>query len=266
VGHQVKRILTSIFIAAALSAPALAADMAPAYKAPPLLPAYNWNGWYVGLNAGGTFGNAHDPTTVGDVGNYFGSSSRTSINATNQSTNTRGFTGGVQGGYNWQRGNFLVGFETDFNYFGNRGSDTVSNIYPCCAPDTYTIASSFKTNWLFTARPRLGWAANDWLFYVTGGLAVTQLKADFTFTDTFATAHESASISKTKAGWTAGAGIEHAIWNDWSVKAEYLYADFGGVSTTSANLITFSGARTELFAHKADLRTNVIRLGLNKKF
>ena len=102
------------------------------------------------------------------------------------------------------------------------------------ASNGFTVNSSVSSDWLITLRPRVGFAANNWLVYVTGGLAVANLKSNFSFTDTFAGATESASISKTKAGWTVGVGTEYALMNGWSVKAEYLYVDLGSENTTSS--------------------------------
>jgi outer membrane immunogenic protein len=119
---------------------------------------------------------------------------------------------------------------------------------------------------MFTLRPRLGFAANNWLLYVTGGLAVADLKANFLFTDTFATANESAAISQTKAGWTLGVGAEYAIAGPWSAKLEYLHVDLGSVSVTSANLTAFTPPipfPTNVFNHSVHLTTDIVRAGIN---
>jgi outer membrane immunogenic protein len=234
-------------------ASAFAADMP--VKAPPMMaPAYNWSGFYVGVNAGAAVDPAHvQTTTVYSATGYFASTSVPAIaSAGDQTFHTPGFTGGIQAGYNWQINQTVLGLETDFNYMGLKGSTTNSALYPCCAPTSFTINQSVKTDWLFTLRPRLGWAANNWLFYVTGGLAATQIKADYLFTDTFATANESASINKTKAGWALGGGVEYGLAGPWSLKAEYLHVDFGSVSTTSTNLTTNVGATawpTNVYTH-----------------
>ena len=257
---------------------AMAADMpakAPAYTAPA---AYNWTGWYVGVNAGGAWGKSDDPTTTvfSPIG-YFASTSIPAVNAVGaQSTDLSGFTGGIQGGYNWQWSNLVTGIEADFVYFGLRGSSSGSGIYPCCAPSTFTIASSIRTDWLATVRGRLGFANNNWLFFVTGGAAFTKLKGDFTFTDNCGdvaacngpggpNAAEAVSISKTKTGWAVGAGVEAALWSKWTLKGEYLYLDFGSIS--GVGLISTPGlnpfAANNPFTHSADLRSHIVRLGLN---
>ena len=119
-----------------------------------------------------------------------------------------------------------------------------------------------------TLRPRIGIANNNWLVYVTGGLAVAQVKADFAFADTFALASESASISKTKAGWVLGGGVEYALAGAWSMKAEYLHVDLGSVSTTSNNMTLTAAAIPSpgsTWTHSAKVTDDIVRVGLNYK-
>ena len=249
---------------------ATAADM-PArqvYKAAVAPVAYGWTGFYGGFNAGGAWGHSDVTTTTLDPPvTYFAGTSTGAIAAAGaQSPKTSGFTGGVQLGYNWQAGGAVFGIETDFSYFRQRGSSSATALYPCCAPTSFTIASQVSTDWLLTLRPRVGFTADNWLFYVTGGLAATHLKADWQFTDTFAAATESASLSKTKIGWALGAGAEYAVGGGWSLKAEYLYVDFGRESVTSNNLVAGTPRPTQTFTHTADLSSHVARVGVNYKF
>ena len=253
-------------MAADLSRPA-----APVYTKAPMATGYNWSGFYVGGTLGGAWG-TFDPSTSTVFSNtgYFATTSPPAIATVGaQSFKPSGFTGGVEAGYNWQMGATVVGVEADFQAFHLSGSATGTGVYPCCAPTTFTVNSQAQTDWLFTARPRLGFANNNWLFYVTGGLALTNLKGNFTFTDTFATAAESGSVSSTKAGWTIGGGVEAGLGGGWSLKAEYLYVDFGSVSTTSTNLTAFNPAiafPTNVFTHSTDLKANIARVGLNYRF
>lgn len=264
------------------AATAQAADLP--VRAPAAIPvavaAYNWAGWYVGINAGGAFGHSNDPTsTVVSPLGYFNVTSVPVVNAVgNQTSDPKGFTGGIQAGYNWQTGNWVAGIEAEFDYFGLKGSNTGSGIFPCCAPSGFTITSSIKTTWLATVRGRLGFAANNWLFYATGGAAFTNLKGNFTYTDNcfqvpacggapggpFTT--EAAAFSKTKAGWALGTGVEAGLWDRWTVKAEYLYVDFGRVSAVgaiSAPPGIVPAAANNPFTHSVDLRSHIVRVGLN---
>jgi outer membrane immunogenic protein len=270
-----KKLVIAWLAVAASAVSASAADLpARAYtKAPAMVaPIYNWTGFYVGLNAGGAWNESNPTTTtVFSPTGYFAATSPPAIGIVgNQNINRSGFTGGVTGGYNWQVSNAVLGIEADFNYFGVRGSATGTGIYPCCVLNTFTVNSSVSTDWLATVRGRVGFLATPaLLLYGTGGLAVANVKANYLFTDNFATANESASISETRLGWTAGAGAEYALLNGWSIKAEYLYVDLGRASATSTNLITNGGTiawPTSAFTHTVDLRSNIGRVGINYKF
>ena len=73
-----KRILIASAFALATAAPALAADLPPAAAPPPrapvayipAAPVFSWTGNYVGLNAGGAFGNSSWTTPAGSVGSF----------------------------------------------------------------------------------------------------------------------------------------------------------------------------------------------------
>ena len=96
---------------------------------------------------------------------------------------------------------------------------------------TFPLELSSDANWWGTLRGRMGFAADNWLFYGTGGLAWGAIDAsariDYCFDvdcNTGWTAR--GSESETLVGWTAGAGIEYG-WDNWTFGAEYLYVDLG---------------------------------------
>ncbi|WP_245332589.1 outer membrane protein [Bradyrhizobium erythrophlei] len=276
-GHFMKKLMVAAAIVA-VSAPALAADLpAGTYtKAPAAVaPAYDWSGFYVGVNAGGAWSRADLGTsTIFDPAHragYFGDAVSTNLfnSVGNQRANTSGFIGGAQAGFNWQVDNFVAGLETDFQSFHQHGSSTATAIYPTggAAGVPFTISQSFSTDWLWTLRPRLGFAANSWLIYATGGLAVTHLKGNFLFVDGFADT-EAASMSETRTGWTVGGGVEYALLNGWSLKAEYLHLDFGTEEMTTHNLLdsgTFP-VPGQPFTHRVKLTSDIARIGLNYNF
>jgi outer membrane immunogenic protein len=255
-----KLIRIGIAAGAILAAPLAvhAADLrAPSYKAPLYTaPAgYDWSGFYVGANAGYAFGSAKVTSTVTPAG----PNDDAVAAAQSPSLSPKGFTGGLQAGYNYQLGSWIFGLEGDIDYFGLKASDTASGTYPL-GGGTFTTSATVKTDWLFTLRPRIGYAFDRFMVYGTGGLAMTSIKYDETFSSSFAET-ESASASKMKIGWTAGVGAEYAIWSRWTVKAEYLYADFGSISVdgvTNVNGVTFS--------HDMKLHSHIARLGVNYTF
>jgi opacity protein-like surface antigen len=160
-----------------------------------------------------------------------------------------------------------LGVELDFEYFRSAGSKNVASGDLCCAGSSLAIATSVSTDWLFTARPRLGFVQNNWLFYGTGGLAVSRLKASWNFTESSGPSFESASASVTKSGWTAGGGIETALPNNWLIGVEYLYVKFGSISANSTNLVAGgTPIPSEVFSHSADLNANIVRARLSKLF
>jgi outer membrane immunogenic protein len=277
-----KKFVAALFTVAISAVGASAADLPVGTytKAPAVVaPVYNWTGFYVGLNAGGAWNRSSaTTTTVSDgssVGYFFLSDIPAIALVGNQRINSSGFTGGLTAGYNWQVSSAVVGIESDFNYFGLKGSSSGSALYPCgCGPaDRFTVNSSVSSDWLFTLRGRAGvLVAPAFLLYGTGGLAIANVKSNFLFTDTpgpASGASESASISTTRYGWTAGVGGEYALMNGWSVKAEYLYVDLGRESTTSTNLaagVPPTPYPINVFTHSVDLRSNIVRVGLNYKF
>ena len=112
-------------------------------------------------------------------------------------------------------------------------------------------------------------ALNNWLFYVTGGLAAAKLNGAFVFTDTFATANESAVLSGTRWGAVAGFGVENGFAGGWSIKGEVLYTSFTGISGSSNNLTAFAPAVAfpgNVFSHSVDFKALIARVGLNYRF
>jgi outer membrane immunogenic protein len=273
-----KKLLIAVAISLGSAAIAFAADLpakAPVFtKAPPPAPVYSWTGFYIGGNAGGAWGN-FDPSTstVFSAAGIFNVTSTPAITAAGaQSIKPAGFTGGFEAGYNWQVNNFVFGVEGDIEYLGLRGSANSGPVlYPCCAPTFFTVASAASTSWLATGRGRLGFAANNWLFYATGGVAFTKLNGSFNFVETFYPSAEAVSFSNNKTGYTVGAGVEAGLWGNWSVKAEYLYVNFGSVGATgfvvaSAAPAITAAAVNNPFTHSIDLKASIARLGLNYRF
>nr|WP_306671946.1 outer membrane beta-barrel protein [Geothrix sp. SG10] len=233
--------------------------------------ATNWTGFYLGANAGYGFGKSDVTTsTVFSTTGYFAASSVASINAIGaDSVKPKGFEGGLTFGYNAQTGHTVYGFEMDANAFSLKDDRSTTVVYPGFAPTTYTINQTTKAEYLVTLRGRVGYADNRNLWFGTAGLALTSLKIEDSFSDTFATAAESVSKSKSKLGWTLGAGYEYATPDHWTFKAEILYLDFGKVSVDGGTLTAFTPATafpTSPFTHTANLKSEVVRIGFNYKF
>ena len=233
----------------------------------------NFKGFYIGGNVGGAFGSSdaktstvYDPSPAG----YFPSSPVDDVNNNGlQHPSPSGMSGGGQAGYNIQSGHFVLGAVVDFGGMNLSDSKSITVTYTDYPLWTFTIAQSVKTNWLFTARPRAGYAAGRVLVYGTAGLAVTNLNYQAVFTDTQGPATENGGVKSSKSGWTAGGGLEYRLRKRWSLQGEYLYADFGKVSILSTNLMAYDPAiafPSNPYTHSATLRANIARFGVNFRF
>ena len=173
-------------------------------------PVYNWTGIYVGLNGGYRWG-SQDPLNL--ITNRFDG---TSI----------GFSGGVFGGTagaQIQSGHVVLGLEADLVWAGLKGSGT---IVPTSGSTTFAaVNATSNIDWETTARARVGYAQDNWLFYATGGFAILGTKATFTpalgLTCGSYTLVNCSGTNK-QIGAALGAGVEYGITQNVSAKLEYL--------------------------------------------
>lgn len=259
-----KPLVLAAFLAALSTASAVAADLPArgwAKATVPGNPAYNWGGWYIGGTAGGSWG--HGDASSAFVNGTAPIANQQAISSTSPDVRPDGFTAGGQVGYNYQVDRWLFGVEADANYFGLNQSQRTAASFPV-GVGSFSTTNSVTTDWLVTMRPRIGYTLNRTLFYATGGLALTEMKYGTSFADTTGQ-NEAAGFSKTVAGWTAGAGVEHAFTNNWSAKVEYLYSDFGKQSV-SGPVSAGTTPTASIVTHDVDLKTNTVRGGLNYHF
>jgi outer membrane immunogenic protein len=195
-------------------------------------PYAHWGGVYLGLNGG--FGLGSSQWTQGLIStNVF---------------NTDGFLLGGTIGFNYPVSAVLFGVEGDLDWSTLNGS--VGN----CAVNGAGAAAACETknNLLGTVRARMGYTFDRTLVYLTGGAAFGNLQTGLNPPATF--------DSATKVGWAAGAGIEYALSDAWSAKAEYLFVHLGAAScTTAANCGSAAGA-------SVTLNENLVRGGFNYRF
>ncbi|EKS39564.1 hypothetical protein HMPREF9695_01525 [Afipia broomeae ATCC 49717] len=235
---------------------ASAADMAPRYKAPPpiIAPVWSWTGFYAGLHAGGGWSDS----SITQRNDLFPGFDTASFGNGNQA----GVVGGGQVGYNWQFApNWLLGIEGDISGTGIRNNNTrpITTGGAPIGPFGFNHVADQNVNWLASIRGRLGWVWDRWLIYGTGGGAFggVDYRTDYTG---FAV-NNPLTTSRTLSGWVAGGGVEYAVANNWTVRAEYLYYDLGNetvinpTSTPGSNLVT-----------TYENRFHVVRAAVNYKF
>lgn len=233
--------------------------------------AQDFNGFYVGGYAGAAYGSSDaTTTTVFSPTGYFATTSPGAIAIAGiQELKPTRFTGGAQAGFNHSHGVWLFGVEADMGSVHLNDSSTKSGTYPCCAPTGFTVVDSINTDWLFTLRPRAGFTHGPWLIYGTGGLAVTNINFSSVFSDTFATAAANVPFAENVRGWVYGGGGEVKTSKHWSLKGEFLRADFGSFTRTTTNLTAFTPPipfPTNPFTSNFDFSANLFRFGANYHF
>jgi opacity protein-like surface antigen len=222
-----------VAIASLASGAAQAADALMPMKAPPLVAAYSWSGLYVGGHLGAGF--SYRYWTVAD-------------GATSEVGDAVMLGGQI--GYNYQIGNLVMGVESEAAW-GNLKDENV-------CPDGVNTCWT-RQNWLATVTGRLGYAFNQALFYVKGGAAFT--RSDYFKTAPFPSVLDERGGGR-RDGWTAGTGMEYALWNNWAVRLEYDYLDFGSRTFALNNIATGMFAENVTVRQKA----HEVKLGLNYLF
>jgi outer membrane immunogenic protein len=239
-------------------------------------PSVDWSGYYIGANLGAGIGNADLHAGVRPDTTYFntGTDSDQVAAAGRGKPSLDSFTGGAVIGYNVQYGNILFGLEAGANAVGVDEAHSGSSTFLTDPNIQFTVTQTVKSDWIATLRPRIGWAQDNWLVYVTGGLAWTRLELDTFYGDNNAQAgsglpgaHANGSTSSTKTGWTLGAGGEYALSSNWSLTGQYLFIDFGSVNTVAPLVPTptldeFSAT----IDGSADLSTSLIMVGATYRF
>jgi outer membrane immunogenic protein len=252
----------------ALTQFASAADLpvrAPVYKAPVMVPVYDWTGFYVGGNVGYSWGRSSTDGTLTNAatGALIGTGSDTN--------NLNGVIGGGQIGYNWQITNWVLGIEADIQGSGQKGSSSAVCVGCGDGPSNITTSLDQKLTWFGTVRGRLGMTVTPTILaYVTGGLAYGEVTTDGTISGpTVATPSGTAtfSASSTNVGWTIGGGVEGVISGHWTAKLEYLYMDLGTVSGGPYTTPILGTTRNPLAASfSSKVTDNIVRVGINYKF
>lgn len=261
-----KLIGGSIALAALISGPAMAADLRLKTPVSPPVAVYNWTGFYAGLHAGTAWG-SHDFSGHAD-GAWLGFPPfQLAFFAANESPKLKssGFAGGAQFGFNYQTGSIVWGLEGDISWLTLKASQRIGAQDP--NGGTLTIFdTSAKSSWLATVRPRVGFAANAALLYVTAGLAVAHVESSLGVhrpASGYTTFGSVSTHGPTRTGWTAGGGFEYMFAPNWSLKAEYLYVDLGSVSYTTIEQTQFTN-----YFESVSMKTtlNIVWAGLNYKF
>jgi len=220
---------TGLALAAILAASltAQAAELpvkAPVHK----VPVSDWTGLYLGVHLGAGWG-WKDWTDVA------GFSSTVDVD---------GLLGGFQAGFNYQVNGIVIGIEGDWSWSGIKGSEA-GGVAICTA----AIPCDADVKWLATLAGRLGFTWGPGLIYVKGGAAWARDQYEFV--------NAALTASQTRAGWTAGLGLEYLLGRSWSAKIEYNYLDLG------TDVLSFNPGPVLI---DIDQQLHAVKLGINYRF
>ena len=246
--------LSAVFLSCALVLSAVAGPepLPREYKeskevAPVPAPPCNWQGFYLGLHAGGDFG---DSTATDFEYNVFP--------ARDWNYDVSGFNGGMQAGYNLQLWRmFVVGVEGDLGYLGLNGEGAEP-----ASPGRDTVGET-ESDFYLTLRGRAGVALDRWLLFATGGLIAVNYEARVVdHCDTGACGPDlgRGSSSDFRLGWTVGGGVEYCLNRHWSAKVEYLYFDLEN------DEFDFHDLQGRSLPFDTETDGHIFRAGLNFRF
>jgi outer membrane immunogenic protein len=134
--------------------------------------------------------------------------------------------GGIFGGQigaNYQTGHLVLGVEADWDKAGfDAGQMSVT-------PQGVGNQVNSRISDFYTVRGRVGYAVDRVLLYGTAGWAKEDGRSSLFVT--FPTYSNSTQIPVSGSGWTAGVGVEWAVYDRFSLRAEYLHTETGNSSS-----------------------------------
>jgi opacity protein-like surface antigen len=193
--------------------------------------AYNWTGLYGGVFVGSVWG---------DEGWVFLTGAPSRLRP-----DYAGYIGGGQVGYNVQMDHWVLGVEGDYGLSNAHGGISCPNV------NQFTCTADLDSLSLLTARFGVTWGRV--LFYAKGGLALGEVGAG---AKNNATSSGGIGITTTKwsTGWALGGGMEFALSQRWSAKAEYIHYDLGSETYQVTTVPEFVRAET---------KGDTVRIGVN---
>jgi outer membrane immunogenic protein len=242
---MIRKFLMASASAVVLTGSAVAADL-PTRAPPPVyippVPIFTWTGIYVGGQIGYAWGNQNSVVFLPNGSTLNGYS------------NNDGVIGGAHVGYNYQVNQFVVGLEGSVD--GSSLSRSISGFTPSYGIGGYTIGGN--TGVQGSIRGRVGYAFDRVLIYATGGVAFAGVNGYISTPYTYD------SGSSTRVGWTIGGGLEYAVTNNWSIRAEYRYSSFGSYTSSYPALAPILAASNVTASRRTN--ENQVQVGFSYKF
>jgi outer membrane immunogenic protein len=230
-----------------------------------------WAGFYMGVNGGVAISTTCNTWTAN--GPLAGTAAFNNRNCPNKNAGV----GGVQIGYDFQSDQIVWGFGLDYDFYSSK-SKTKSLVYggPNFPDGTYTFSGKNSPSGFGILGPRIGYALDNWLPYIRAGGVFTSGKSNSTATytptgATSPTATFDGGRDYKSHGFGVGAGVDYALPESWSLRAEYTYVSLGKGSNSLTGC-TGSPAACGTFANFSldnihnSLTFSIIRIGVNYEF
>ncbi len=233
----------------------------------------HWEGFYIGGNIGGAWNHTCDSWEPGNIVRNTPVLATAFYNRDCPSDGT--FIGGVQIGYNFQYDLWVWGFGLDYEFYSAKDRHASYNYGGAVPPPngTYTFSGKASPDGFLILGPRVGYVIDQWLPYVRLGGVFTSGSRHMTatFTDSSGTASFQGGKDYSSSGFGAGLGVEYAMVDQWSLRAEYTYVNLGkgdndvtsctGSATTCARF-----GNLQLDNIHNSLTASLFRVGINYRF
>jgi len=246
--------------AIALTGSAFAADLAPP---PPIVPIFTWTGAYIGGQIGYAWTSGANNFTGVDP--YSGAAFVSSVGQT-----PNGVIGGANLGYNLQINQWVIGLE------GSVDGTSMTNTGALAFPDGAIVTLHTNAPVQGSIRGRVGFTFDRILIFATGGVAFGEFDSQYNYDGLGATVgavhlapfYASSNFSDTHVGWTVGGGIQYALTDDWSVRAEYRYTDWGTINEVLFGGTKFPAHFPNYFGYDGhrQVQQNQVQVGFDYKF
>jgi outer membrane immunogenic protein len=225
-----------------------------------------WDGFYLGPRLGAV--------TNSGCSRWLLSGTETNVSETCASG---AFAAGVALGENIQYGHFFWGISADIDFVtAKKTSHSWTSNGPNPPAGTYLDSERSSPEGFILIAPRIGYAGREWAPYVrAGGLVAFGAQDSSTAYippgETQSTVGFNGGKNFNTIGWAAGGGIELGLHGPWSIGFEYMHANLGrgssssaGCAGTTAACEGFSGTTFEN-VHDA-ITFNTYRISLNYYF
>ena len=262
---------TAALAAAAAATAAGATDAAAQGRLPQ---ASTWGGFFIGGSIGGSWLNSSGKgSTAQQVLQGYTASLTTGGVESVGNSDAFNAIGGLQGGFNWQNGRTVYGFEADFSWLGKKNATSSGTLQLTYGNIGYNGTSSrqSRVEAVATFRGRFGYDFNGTMPYLTAGLALGQIKSTWSFSgvNSLYGITTVAATSKTswEPGFVVGGGVEQKLAGNWSIRADVQWMKFAEqklnnpVANTTIAAITGNGGTINFQNSLA-----IAKFGLNYRF